>query len=278
MKQISSRVLRIIESTPRPERRLEQHTTYPHSASHAHFVRLYDTIEAPDGTLIPGNLEVIVDQLERDDIPSPDEEYRDVLLREYRDALSRGETLYMFVLHDYVYTDEFEDEMDPSKPEYVSLTKVPAGWLSIEDVCRIRDIDKSTVTRAIYGRELTCGLSSVDGRRYIKDDDLFKTWIPERKRSYLRDRRLLIIFETLLNKHVYTLDELYAEVERVEIERFGDNHLPDEGLDAFMQTVVPSCPRSLLSWRARIEEICIEFGLNDTKKLHRGLGELRRAS
>lgn len=279
MKEVSARVLRTIQVSNDPDRELERLTTFPHSATSGYYVRLYDVMKGPSGQIIAeGNLRDCVEQLERDDIPSVTEEYKPILIDEYQRLLSRGETLYMFTLTDYVYLDEFEDEMDPTKPEYEMLDgKSLEGWLTIDQVCQARDIDKSTVTRAIYARELICGQTESDGRRFIKDDTLFKAWLPVRKRSYLRDRRLLIAFELLSTEYIRDIDDLYDRIIETEKKRFIGLHLPEEGLDEFFDEVLDNCPQTLSAWKANIYYICIDFGLDKPKKHHRGIAHHQAA-
>jgi hypothetical protein len=277
VKETSSRVLRIVEVCSDPARRLQQLTTYPHEARQSHWVRLFDDLNAVDG-LLKGNLEERLALHERDDVPYPEEDYQRVLLAEYRRQIAQGHKIYQFVLEDYTYYDDFEDEMDPSRPDYEEFETAPFGWLTIEQVCQVKDIDKSTVTRAIYSRELTCGLATPERRRYVKPDALFYDWDPQRKRSYLRDRRLLILYEILLNESVsLSLNKLYDRIEAVEVERFGGLHFPDEGLDVFFGDTISNCPASVISWRARIDAICRGFELNNPRKLHRALGTRKAA-
>jgi len=281
MKEIASNVMRIIEAHDDPTKRVESLTTWPHQARNTYYVRLYDDMEAPDGTKIQGNLKMNVNMLSGDDCPCPEPDGVPLLLDDYRRHLRRNDTkpLWMFVVEGYVYYDEFEDEMDPSKPEYNMLDEPIDGkkWMTIDEVCDLRDIDKSTVTRAIYARELICGQSTDDGRRYISRDENFDFWRPERKKSYLRDRRLLIAYEIVSKYYMYTVEEFYKTIEIIERKRFGGNHLPEEGIESFMADVIENAPTTLIEWQSSVIDLCKQFGLSDEKKWHRGFGEKRAA-
>ena len=146
-------------------------------------------------------------------------------------------------------------------------------WLTIDEVVLDKDVDKSTVTRAIYNGEIRCGLVPGLRRRYVCPDGDYEAWTPSRKKSYLRDRRILIARDVLQWEDVFSVDDLFRRIEALEAERFGRAHLPSGGdsLGLFFQETLGEVPQVIWDWMLKIDGWIDAFGLDDEKKLKRGL-------
>lgn len=276
-------VLYIIRKCHNPDEYLSIMTTYPHEAlGRAYYVELYDDAEIEkDGEVVvdPGNIqERLALHSGSYDIPSPEPEERFHIINEIKRWLRDGEKVYQFVLGDYSYYETFEDKERPSKPDYEEFEEAPDGWLTIAEACEDKDVDKSTVNRAVYNGELRCGFVPSERRRYICPDSDYETWDPGRKKSYLRDRRLIIAAEIInkLNNQelmIFNDKDLYEEIERIEMNRFGDNHIPrplgGEGMAVFLKDAIGHLPKNLWEWIMHIDDLCENYSLNTYKKLKR---------
>lgn len=256
-----------------PEKELKKRTTYPHEAEKASFVQLYK-----------GNLEERVKKHVggKFNVPNPKPEYVDKLLREYRSVLSEGGTLFQFVFKKYVFYDTFEDDKEPTRPDYERVDNVPDEWPTVKEAAKDKDIDKSTVNSQIYDGELRAVMS--DGRRHIEPDKNYDDWSPRRKKSYLRDRRLVIAKEVLLKYEPIHLSDFFEYIVEAEKDRFGSEQIPDgpgtpaQRMEAFFEDVLQggptvTAPKTIWEWNHSIEEICDHYSLGKKKKAKRAFPE-----
>jgi hypothetical protein len=270
MKLRKSSTFRLILACEDPDKQLDIRTTYPHEAERAHYVPLY-----------PGNLEQRV-RMQMDgkmNVPRPCEDYVDTLVAEYEEKLSRGEKLFQFVFENYVYYEDYEDAAEPSRPQYEWVDDVPDDHVTVSEASRDKDVDKSTVNSAIYSGRLNAVMHS--GKRYIPTNDEYEGWSPSRKKSYLRDRRLIIAKEILLNEEPLRIKDLYRRIYEIEAERFGVAQLPEggaEGIRSFFSDVLADgpthlAPESVWEWQHVIDELVDAFGLSSEKRLARAFPE-----
>lgn len=268
MKIIEQDVHYVVVKTQDPEKELSLRQGYPHECSEeSTYVQLWDI--NGEGNL-KERLRLHVGH--RYAVPCPSEEYLDTLVDEYRKEMEAGAVFYQLILKDYRYYQEYEDPNEPTAPDYDYVDEVKDAWMTVDEVAEEKDVDKSTVTRAIYKGIITAVFSEDENRRYVLPDEDYEAWSPDRRRGYLRDRRLMMAKEVLEIQSPRSLDSFYAMLEATEANRFGGAQLPEDGsVEKFLEGILPEeeMPATLSEWQDSIDSLMESYGLNAVKKFPR---------
>ena len=239
----------VIRPCENPVDFLESRTTFPHEADKAWYIPLHE------GNLLSRVQKHIGGKF---NVPNPEENYVPRLISEYEKRLLQGQRLFQFLFEGYIYYETFNDEKKPNRPKYEHVNEVPKSWLTVQEAAKDKDIDKSTVNSKIYAGNLHAVM--MNGRRYIEPTNEYKKWSPDRKKSYLRDRRLIIAMEVLKNFEPIHLQDFYDHVVEIESRRFGDEQIP-KSIESFFNEVlegVGEVPSSIWVWYNRIDSY-VEF-------------------
>jgi hypothetical protein len=180
------------------------------------------------------------------------------------EALDAGRDVFSWTFEGCAELDEEDDEEEvrsARRVEFVFVDVMPAGWLTVAEVCEMKDCEPSAVTRAIADPEagLTAVMTTKPRRRYIRPDMAYLRWNPGRKRISLLRRRLELLSE-LLPMRGLSLHDLMLRVKVLERRRYGTAHAYEGSLQDFFQVCLEECPRSLMEWRNRIDAIIEEAG------------------
>ena len=222
----------------------------------------YEPVSADYVRVYEGNLAEILEKMTGpDDVPSGTKRPIagrtrspfEVNMERFSEMLIHGEDIFAFTFVDY--------KIDGKSPrhredDYRYVDEPPEGWLTVEEVCQLKDVNKSAVTRAVTNEKIRCVMCRNPRKRYIAPDESLVAWKPRRQKDYLVRRWIILTEEVLRAKKPTTLDALFLLVARKEKRRYGGVHIPKAGIQAFLKKQLGSdFPESIPAWEAAIPHL-----------------------
>lgn len=202
-------------------------------------------------------LDLLVQHTGPEDVPAFSEEYLDGFALNVQDMLfymDEGEEVFQFIV-----------EWIPDWLAYLRGEHLPEpqpGWLSIDDVHRIKDISKRTIKEYCGDKGPLKAEKCKGGIWYVKPDETFDYWITKIPGYGALYRRLLLIRKIMDDPSyelpdVSTLYEYVEDYENEHVKRYGmyENY----AVEKFMARALGRAePLDLFGWWEALDDLIRE--------------------